>query len=161
MSNDHRKVVTTKLPPVAVIGCGAAAREFCLPVLTKYADFRHSIVLVDKVGTQAAAVAEEFGIQHHCTDYQSLPREVDAAIITTPHHLHAEQAIYFLQQGKPVFVEKPLGMSATEVEQMLGEANAGGATLMVNNCRRLFPTYRRIHELLRARVRSDFGCPGQ
>ncbi len=150
MSSDDRKTVTTHMPPVAVIGCGAAAREFCLPVLTKYADFRHSIVLVDKSAKQAAAVAQEFGIQHHCTDYQSLPMEVDAAIVTTPHHLHAEQAIHFLEQGKPVFVEKPLGMSASEVQQMLGAANSAGATLMVNNCRRLFPSYRRIYELLRS-----------
>jgi predicted dehydrogenase len=77
-----------------------------------------------------------------------LPIEVDAAIVTTPHHLHAEQSIHFLRQGKPVFVEKPLGMSAAEVAQMLNAAASGDTTLMVNNCRRLFPAYRRVHELL-------------
>ena len=152
MSIKHQKSVTTRLPTVAVIGCGAAAREFCLPVLTRYADYRHSIVLVDKSGKQAAAVADEFGIQQHCTDFQCLPVEVDAAIVTTPHHLHAQQAIHFLKQGKPVFVEKPLGMSAVEVGQMLDAANTADATLMVNNCRRLFPSYRRVGELLREKA---------
>jgi predicted dehydrogenase len=79
-----------------------------------------------------------------------VPFEVDGAIVTTPHHLHAEQSIHFLRQGKPVFVEKPMGMSADEVRQMLSAAQSAGATLMVNNCRRLFPAYRRIAELLRS-----------
>ncbi len=39
-------------------------------------------------------------------------------------------------------------MSAAEVTQMLDAATSGGTTLMVNNCRRLFPSYRRVHELL-------------
>ncbi len=138
----------TSLPRVAVIGCGAAAREFCLPVLTKFSDFRRSIVVVDKVASQAASVATEFGIENHCTDFDRLPFAVDAAIVTTPHHLHAEQSIHFLQQGIPVFVEKPLGMSAAEVTQMLDAATSGGTTLMVNNCRRLFPAYRRVAQLL-------------
>jgi predicted dehydrogenase len=145
---EHRESRRKAIPRVAVIGCGAAAREFCLPVLAKYPDFRRSIVLVDKTASQAASVATEFGIQHHCTDYRSLPFEVEAAIVTTPHHLHAEQSIHFLRQGKPVFAEKPLGMSSAEVSQMLEAATMGGATLMVNNCRRLFPAYRRVRDLL-------------
>ncbi len=136
------------MPRIAVVGCGAAAREFCLPVLAKYPDFRRSVVLVDRLGSQAASVAAEFGIQNHCTDLHCLPFAVDAAIVTTPHHLHAEQSIHFLRQGIPVFVEKPLGMSTAEVSQMLQAASSGGTTLMVNNCRRLFPAYRRVRELL-------------
>lgn len=136
------------LPRVAVVGCGAAAREYCLPLLTKFPDCRRSVVAVDTNAMQAAAVASEFDIHNHCSDYRSLPFEVDAAIVTTPHYLHAEQSIHFLRQGIPVFVEKPLGMSSVEVEQMLAAAKAGCATLMVNNCRRLFPAYCGVHELL-------------
>ncbi len=136
------------IPRVAVIGCGAAAREFCFPVLTKFPEFRRSVVAVDSLASQAAAVAAEFGIEHHGTDYRDLPLDVDAAIVTTPHHLHAGQSVHFLRQGKPVFVEKPMGVSAGEVRQMLDAATAGNATLMVNNCRRLFPACRHIRELL-------------
>ncbi len=145
---EHQQATRKTIPRVAVIGCGAAAREFCLPVLAKYPDFRRFVVLVDKSPAQAQSVATEFGIQNHCTDFRCLPFEVDAAIVTTPHHLHAEQSVFFLRQGKPVFTEKPLGMSAGEVSQMLTAASTGGTTLMVNNCRRLFPAYRRVQELL-------------
>ena len=148
MTTNGSQATRRALSRVAIVGCGTAAREFCLPVLAKYADFRSSAVLVDSQQSQAEAVADEFGIQHYCSDYQRLPVEVDAAIVTTPHHLHAEQSIHFLRQGKSVFVEKPLGMSSDEVAQMLDAATSGGATLMVNNCRRLFPTYRKIYEMI-------------
>jgi predicted dehydrogenase len=148
MAPANGTAIRTSLPRVAVIGCGAAAREYCLPMLAKFPDFRGRIIAVDKNASQAAAVANEFGIQSHCTDYQNLPFEIDAAIVTTPHHLHAEQSIHFLRQGTPVFVEKPMGMSSSEVTQMLAAAAEGGTTLMVNNCRRLFPAYRRVQELL-------------
>ncbi len=112
------------------------------------------VIAVDKTASQAESVAKEFGIENHCTDYQRLPFEVDAAIVTTPHHLHAEQSIHFLNQGIPVFVEKPLGMSNAEVTQMLAASVSGQTTLMVNNCRRLFPAYRRVQELLSS---GEFG----
>lgn len=136
------------LPRMAIIGCGAAAREFCLPVLARYPGFAGSAVVVDTRLRQAQAIGQEYGIQHYCSDYQCLPMDVDAAIITTPHHLHAEQSIHFLRQGKSVFVEKPLGMTESEVTSMLEAASLGGATLMVNNCRRLFPAYRKVGEIL-------------
>ena len=142
------------LPRVAIVGCGAAAREFCLPVLARFPGFRNSVVVVDRQLPQAEAVAREFGVAHYCTDYRHLPVEVDAAIITTPHHLHAEQSIHFLQQGKSVFTEKPLGMTEAEATDMLKAASLGGATLMVNNCRRLFPAYRKVSELIH---RGEYG----
>lgn len=148
MAVSNRQSKRTAVPRLAVIGCGAAARQFCFPGLAKFPGFRNSVIAVDKSATQAKSVANEFGLEHHCTDYACLPFAVDAAIVTTPHHLHAEQSIHFLQQGKPVFVEKPMGMSADEVGQMLEAASSGQTTLMVNNCRRLFPAYRRIAELL-------------
>jgi predicted dehydrogenase len=148
MKTNRSRSAPRQCPRIAVVGCGAAAKEFYLPVLRKYDGFRHSLVLVDQLRSQAAAVASEFGIEHICTDYRTLPMDVDAAIITTPHNLHAEQSIHFLTQGRHVFVEKPLAMTATEVSQVLDAAAAGKAVLMVNNYRRLFPSYVRVKELL-------------
>ncbi len=142
-----RAEVQPALPRLAIVGCGAAAREFCLPVLSRHPGFSTSVVVVDRLPAQAEAVAAEFGIQHWCTDYTNLPIEVDAAIVTTPHHLHAEQSIHFLQQQKHVLVEKPLGMSEAETARMCA-ATSGSAVLMVNNYRRLFPAYDRVREVL-------------
>jgi predicted dehydrogenase len=95
-------------------------------------------------------MAREFGIEHCCTDYASLPIDVEAAIISTPHNLHSEQSIHFLERGRPVLVEKPLGMTAAEVTGILDAAASGEAVVMVNNYRRLFPAYGRVRELIRS-----------
>ena len=77
------------LPPLVVVGCGAAAKQFCLPVLRKYPGFRQSVILVDRDFDQAEAVAREFGILHYEKDHRSVAGDIHAAIIMTPHHLHA------------------------------------------------------------------------
>ena len=100
------------LPCVAVVGCGAAACEFFLPALRRHRDFQQRVLLVDQSPEQARAVAQQFGLQRTWTRYQEIPGEVEAVIIATPHRWHAEQALYFLERGKHVLVEKPLGMNS-------------------------------------------------
>ena len=43
---------------------------------------------------------------------------VDAVITTVPHYLHTEIAIYCLEHGMPVLVEKPAGVYAKAVREM-------------------------------------------
>ena len=50
------------------------------------------------------------------TDYRDLIAcgEVDAVEVCTPNYLHAEMAIAALNAGKPVNIEKPMGLSVNE-----------------------------------------------
>jgi predicted dehydrogenase len=52
---------------------------------------------------------------------------IDAVFVTSPDALHLHDVLLALRHGKPVLCEKPLGMSAEEVEEML--AAAGKAVL--------------------------------
>jgi predicted dehydrogenase len=108
------------------------------------------MVLVDTSPSQAKAVSDEFGLRWYCTDFQSLPIDVDAAIVTSPHRFHAQHSIHFLRKGIPVFVEKPLAMSASDAADMLEAASSGGTILMVNNCRRLFPAYQEVRQIIQS-----------
>lgn len=144
----NRSIRRADLPPLAVIGCGAAASQFCLPVLSKYPGFRESVILVDRDLDQVRSVASKFGIPKYSTDYRSVSDNIRAAVIMTPHHLHAEQSIHFLRRCQHVFVEKPLGMTEAEVKCMLETASSTQSVLMVNNYRRLFPSYCRVRDLI-------------
>ncbi|MCA9152090.1 MAG: Gfo/Idh/MocA family oxidoreductase [Planctomycetales bacterium] len=139
------------LPRIAVIGCGAAAREFFLPALRSSPQFAEKVTLVDQSQQQVEATANEFGLKRTATDFRSVANDVDAAIIATPHRYHCEQSIFLLEHGVHVLVEKPLGMSHDEAARMVQAARSHDRILSVNNYRRLFPAYQTVRELLTSR----------
>jgi predicted dehydrogenase len=57
---------------------------------------------------------------------------VDVVHLTTPNHLHAEQARAVLAAGKHVVCEKPLGMDAGETADLLRLAEQSGLVHAVN-----------------------------
>jgi predicted dehydrogenase/nucleoside-diphosphate-sugar epimerase len=136
-----------QLPRIAIIGCGAAAREFFLPALQQRPGFRTNVVVIDRCREQAERVAREFAIERFSSDVGEVASDVDAAIIATPHRSHAEQSLYFLERGKHVLVEKPIGMNSVEVDAMINAADKHRAMLVVNNYRRLFPAYQRVRQM--------------
>ncbi|MBC7924559.1 MAG: Gfo/Idh/MocA family oxidoreductase [Bryobacteraceae bacterium] len=76
---------------------------------------------LDKAATAAARDnAKTF------TDYRKVLdlNEVEAVYIATPPHLHAEMAIAALKAGKHVYCEKPIGITAKQVRDLMREAKA-------------------------------------
>ena len=54
------------------------------------------------------------------TDYKEMIASgtVDAIVTTVPHYLHTEIAMYAIEHGMPVIVEKPAGVYAKAVREM-------------------------------------------
>ena len=52
--------------------------------------------------------------------------DIDAVFVTSPDSLHCEHTLLALKHGKHVLCEKPLAMSAAEVETMLAAAESAG-----------------------------------
>jgi predicted dehydrogenase len=61
-----------------------------------------------------------------------LEQELDGVVIATPSALHAEQAVAALERGLPVFVQKPVGRTAVEVERVVETARARDLLLGVD-----------------------------
>lgn len=142
---------------VALIGAGAFARFAHLPNL-KTLENRfalHSIVA--RNGHNAAAAAKQFGAAYASTDSDAVvaDAEVDAVIIATRHHLHAELALKALAAGKHVLVEKPLALTDDELrafdEFFASRDGAPCPLLMTAYNRRFSPYARRIAECLENR----------
>ncbi len=53
-------------------------------------------------------------------------QDIDAVFVTSPDALHCEHTLLALQHGKHVLCEKPLAMSAGDVERMIAAASANG-----------------------------------
>jgi predicted dehydrogenase len=118
---------------LALIGCGAAAEKIHLPSLRR---IRWAPVLfVDPNIDRARSLAS--GHAAACDlDYAGHLEEFDAALVLTPHSLHAPIACALLEKGKAVFVEKPMAVNGAEATLMVDTAAAAGGTIAVGLMRR-------------------------
>ena len=66
---------------------------------------------------------------------------LDAVMVGTPTHLHAEAAIASLQAGKHTFVEKPITRTMAQCDALLAAADAASGTLTVGFVRRYDPDW--------------------
>lgn len=82
-------------------------------------------------GEGLAAFTAEFGGKAYI-DWRDLlaDPDVDAVVISLPHHLHAEVAIAAAEAGKHIMVEKPLAPSVSDCARIIQAAQKAGVTLM-------------------------------
>ena len=134
-------------PALALVGCGAIAESFYLPALAK-AGLLGQLVLVDRDGHRVDTLGSAYGIARRASDYTDVLGKVDGVIVAVPHHLHHDISVDFLRSGVHTLCEKPLAETAAQLRSMISVACEGGVQLAVNNTRRLFPSYRKVEELI-------------
>ncbi|MEM3697177.1 MAG: Gfo/Idh/MocA family oxidoreductase [Candidatus Bathyarchaeia archaeon] len=115
------------------------------------------VLAVADVSRRALDYARNFGVKHLFTDYHSLLkfRDVDAVIISLPTHLHAECAISAMEEGKHVFLEKPLARNPEEGEKIVSTANKNGVKLIVGYPLRFVPEFKKLKEEIESGVLGD------
>jgi predicted dehydrogenase/threonine dehydrogenase-like Zn-dependent dehydrogenase len=104
---------------VAIVGAGSFVRGMHLPNLK--GDERVRIVAVaSRRGTTASDVVRALGGGDALTDWRPLLErdDVDLVIVGTRHDTHAEIAAAALRAGKAVFVEKPLGLTREQIDDV-------------------------------------------
>jgi len=84
--------------------------------------------------------AAELGVKPY-RDYRRLVEAVDAVVVATPPFLHREQAVYALERGVHVFLEKPMGVTLGDAEAIVRAAEKSGAALSVGYCLRFHRAY--------------------
>jgi predicted dehydrogenase len=84
-----------------------------------------------------------------------LAQGLDGVVIATPSAQHAEQAVRALEAGAAVFVQKPLGRSATEVRRVVDAARRAGKSLGVDLSYRLIRGVPEIRQLMAANVLGE------
>jgi predicted dehydrogenase len=99
---------------------------------------------------RAEAFARQYGAAVHYGSYEELARdpEVDAVYIASPHRFHCEQARLCLEAGKPVLLEKPFTVNASQASDLITLAKGRGLFLMEAMWSRYLPVYRRVREWL-------------
>jgi predicted dehydrogenase len=97
---------------------------------------------------QPHAIAEEVGAIHFC-DFHALIDSglCDAVLVATPTFSHREIGEYALSKGLHVLMEKPIGLSSDEGQQMLAKADQNQVfALMLNQ--RTDPVFVKMKSLI-------------
>ena len=103
---------------VSIIGAGLQCRRRAPVLLESREDTLVSIS--SKELAHAEAMARQFNCTADKTWQDTIRREdVDAVIVCTPPHVHAEIGIAAMRAGKHVLCEKPLTKAVAEAEDML------------------------------------------
>jgi oxidoreductase len=120
---------------VAVIGLGWAATHIWLPRLAAHPAFDLTAVVdpdpAARMNATAAASVPAFA------DIGELRLgETDLAVVAVPNHSHAAVASPLLARGIPVFVEKPVCLTAAEVAMLDAAEQDGGGVLLAGSAAR-------------------------
>ena len=106
----------------------------------------HLIGLAD-VDERKSELAAKHGVKFF-KNYQDMLPQVDAVSVVTPTTLHYEIAKDCLQQGKHVFVEKPLCFDYRQAQELINIADENKVILSVGYVFRFNPLMNRVRELL-------------
>jgi predicted dehydrogenase/threonine dehydrogenase-like Zn-dependent dehydrogenase len=125
------------------IGAGNYASSVLLPYLATFEGVELAHVATT-TSLSAANTQRKFGFVHASTDADAVLSDgaVDAVFVVTRHHSHARLACRALEAGKTVYVEKPLALSAEELDLVLNViAATSNDRVMVGFNRRFAPLF--------------------
>jgi predicted dehydrogenase len=123
------------------VGAGSYASSMLLPHLAKHPGATLSRVATTR-SLSAVNAQRKFDFESITTDADEVLADpaIDAVFVVTRHHSHAHFVSRALEQGKAVFVEKPLALTRAEVDGILDVVErTGNDRVMVGFNRRFAP----------------------
>ena len=147
----------------AIIGFGGLGKKhFCN--LIKLEEKRKDFTLAAICGTTEAEARKsvnlnlgtvdlskiDFSHCHFYRDYKEMieTEKLDFIFSTVPTYLHKEIAVYALSKGIHVFSEKPMALTLADCEEMLLTARENNKYLMIGQCLRFHPAYKKVKEFI-------------
>ena len=132
-----------------ILATGGIAHAFA-------ADLRAAGLNLGAVGSRtqesADAFAAQFAIPRAYDSYEALVAdpEIDIVYVSTPHPLHAENALLALEHGTHVLIEKPITLNQAEAARIRDAAAQKGLLALEAMWTRYLPHMVRIREILAA-----------
>ena len=101
------------------------------------------VALVDPAEAILNETGEEFEIDSRFASLEEAldKSEFEAVIITTPTFTHKDLAVMAAEQGKHVFLEKPMALSLEECDAIISAADTNGVALQLGFMRRFDPEF--------------------
>lgn len=136
-----------------IIGCGDVCEKKSGPSFYKI-EYSNLEAVMRRDQDKVKDYAMRHKVDKYYTDADQLiaDPQVNAVYIATPPNTHMKYAIKAMQAGKPVYVEKPMGMNSAECEEMIRVSEATNQKLFVAFYRRALSYFLKVKELLESGV---------
>ena len=139
-----------------MIGCGDVTEKKSGPGFAK-AGHSQLLAVMRRNGALAADYAKRHGVPRWHDDADAILRapDIDAVYIATLTDSHREYTLRAAAAGKPVYVEKPMGMNSGECDEMIAACRAAGVPLWVGYYRRALPRFLAVRDLVASGAIGD------
>ncbi len=128
---------------IGIIGAGVMGADHAR-ILSAHVGGAELVAVSDADEARAATSAQANGARRHHADGLALIEdpEVEAVLVASPDHTHADFVLACLGAGKPVLCEKPLAPTSAECLGLIeAERKAGRRMIQVGFMRRFDPFY--------------------
>lgn len=132
-----------------IIGCGNVTEQKSGPAFQKIPG-SSLVAVMRRDRDKAADYAKRHGVDRWYDDAGDLIKDpnVDAIYIATPPSSHLEYTLLAAKAGKPIYCEKPLGLSYAHSQQMVDYCKEQHVPLFSAYYRRALPKFKQIKKLI-------------
>lgn len=135
---------------IGLIGAGfmGGTHAACYESLLENGSFKITAV-ADPDLERAEKLAAKFGAKAYSTGKELIENgDVNTVDICLPTFLHAEHALFAMEKGYNVFIEKPVCLHEDEAVRLLEMKKKTGARVAVGHCIRFWPEYVYLKKLV-------------
>jgi myo-inositol 2-dehydrogenase / D-chiro-inositol 1-dehydrogenase len=151
-----------QLIQIAHIGCGRIAQAMDMPGVLKHPNLARIVAVADFDSKRAELARRKIEQSYQKSLNQSLEvktysdyheilarKDIDAVMITTPDHWHAQPVVEAALAGKDIYVQKPLSLTLAEGRLVSDAVRAQKRVLQVGSQQRSTAQFHRACELVR------------
>ena len=148
-----------KLIQWGIIGCGDVTEKKSGPAFQK-ADNSKLVAVMRRNAKLAEDYAKRNNVPKWYNNADELIKDpdVNAVYIATPPSSHMKYVLEVAKSGKPVYVEKPMGISYSECLKMIKACDDARIPLFVAYYRRALPAFLKIKSLIDEKAIGEVLC---
>ena len=125
---------------IAVIGCGHWGKNH----VRNFAELGSLGAVCDPDKTLSSKFADLYSVKNLSFDQILKDKSIEGVVLATPAPLHASMSIKAMDEGKSVFVEKPISMNEEEAKEMINASKRNNVELMVGHLLQYHPIFKRL-----------------
>ena len=101
------------------LGAGNFSSRFLIPFFKKEGFILHTII--SNKGINANRVADKYKFSYVSSNFDDAlnDKNINNIVISTPHYLHSDQLIKSLQYKKNIYIDKPLAINRTQLDEII------------------------------------------